>query len=130
MIVKQEEPVKSVKGYLVLKSKIENQRSKIQTKNEKINSLLASVFFAFPSLAKEDNSREIEENLVLFEFEYIDPDGDGIYKAEIQAPVVEAEYEIITLMDLKDPKLGRKEIRLIAVVEPQGYIYEKIVKKN
>ena len=61
----------------------------------------------------------------MLEFEYTDPDGDGIYTAEIQAPIVEGEYEIITVMDFENPELGKKEIRLITVVDPEGYVYER-----
>jgi len=62
----------------------------------------------------------------LQEFDYTDEDQDGIYTASIQTPLVEGEYEIITVMDYKDIKIGKKEIRLITVVDPEGYVYEKI----
>jgi len=95
-----------------------------------LDSLLASAFFSNPIFAQEHNPKEIEEVLVLMEFEYTDPDGDGIYTAEIQAPLVEGEYEIITVMDYEDPDLGQKEIRLITVVDPEGYVYEKAGDKE
>jgi len=38
---------------------------------------------------------------------------------------VEGEYEIVTVMDYEDPSLGKKEIRLITVVDPEGYVFEK-----
>jgi hypothetical protein len=63
--------------------------------------------------------------LVLLEFEYTDPDADGIYTAEIQAPVVEGEYEIITVIEYQNPELGKRAIRLITVIDPEGYVYEK-----
>ncbi len=92
-----------------------------------LNSLLSSVFFALPSFAKaHDQPVRVEEKLVLLEFEYTDPDGDGIYTAEIQAPLIEGEYEIITVMDFEDPELGTKEIRLVTVVDPEGYIYTQL----
>jgi hypothetical protein len=84
------------------------------------------IIFAFP----REKPVEVEEKLVLVEFEYTDPDGDGIYIAEIQTPVVEGEYEIITVMDYEDPALGMKEIRLITVVDPEGYIFEKYQGKE
>jgi len=123
LVVKPEKPVKSIKGYVVFKSK----KKELGVKNQELSLdlLLASMVFASPSFAKEYNPIEIEERLVLMEFEYTDPDGDGIYTAEIQAPLIEGEYEIITVMDFEDPELGKKEIRLIAVVDPEGYVYEK-----
>jgi hypothetical protein len=122
LVVKPDQPVKSIKGYVVFKSK----PKKITALEIPLTSLLASVFFSNPIFAKEHNPREIEEVLVLMEFEYTDPDGDGIYTADIQAPLVEGEYEIITVMDYEDPVLGQKEIRLIAVVDPEGYIYTQL----
>jgi hypothetical protein len=84
------------------------------------------LIFANPVFAKpQEQPVRVEEKLVLLEFEYTDPDGDGIYTAEIQAPLIEGEYEIITVMDFEDPELGKKEIRLITVIDPEGYVYEK-----
>ncbi len=123
LVVKPDKPVKSVKGYVVFKSK----KKELGSKNQELslNSLLASMVFASPSFAKEYDPVEIEERLVLMEFEYTDPDNDGIYTAEINAPIVEGEYEIITVMDFEDSELGKKEIRLITIIDPEGYIYEK-----
>jgi hypothetical protein len=122
LVVKPDKPVKSVKGYLVFKSK----RSQPTSLELPSNSLLASVIFANPVFAKpQEKPVRVEEKLVLLEFEYTDPDGDGIYTAEIQAPVIEGEYEIITVMDFEDPELGKKEIRLTTVIDPEGYLYEK-----
>jgi len=122
LVVKPGKPVRGVKGYVVFKSKV-SQPTSLELPS---NSLLASVIFANPVFAKvQEQPVRVEEKLVLLEFEYTDPDGDGIYTAEIQAPVVEGEYEIITVMDFEDPELGAKEIRLITVVDPEGYIYEK-----
>ena len=85
------------------------------------------MIFANPVFAKpQEKPVRVEERLVLLEFEYTDPDGDGIYTAEIQAPLIEGEYEIITVMDFEDPELGKKEIRLITVVDPEGYIFTQL----
>jgi len=122
LVVKPDKPVKSVKGYVVFKSKA----SRPTSLEFPLNSLLASLIFANPVFAKpQEQPVRVEEKLVLLEFEYTDPDGDGIYTAEIQAPLIEGEYEIITVMDFEDPELGKKEIRLITVIDPEGYIYEK-----
>src|SRR3989344_606239 len=127
LVIKPDKPVKSVKGYIVFKSKTPRATS-LQVP---LSSLAASLFFAKPVFAQSRTRPvEVEEKLVLLEFEYADPDGDGIYTAEIQAPVVDGEYEIITVMDYEDPALGMKEVKLIAVVDPEGYIYEKIGNKE
>lgn len=122
LVVKPEKPVKSIKGYVVFKSK----KPRPTSFQFPFNHLAASLIFANPVFAHpQDKPVRVEEKLVLLEFEYTDPDGDGIYTAEIQAPRVEGEYEIITVMDYKDPTLGKKEIRLITVVDPEGYVYER-----
>jgi hypothetical protein len=74
---------------------------------------------------------EIEERLVLQEFFYNDDDNDGIYTAEIVAPVVEGEYDIITIIDYEiDGKIVSKEILMRTVVDPEGYVFEKIEDKE
>ncbi|MFH1188137.1 MAG: carboxypeptidase-like regulatory domain-containing protein [bacterium] len=129
LIVKPDNPVKSVKGYLVFKSKAVpsayERNSKTLGFKLSLNNLLNSMIFANPVFAyDQEKPVRVEEKLVLMEFEYTDPDGDGIYTAEIQAPLTEGEYEVITVLEFEDPELGRKEIRLVTVVDPEGYIYE------
>ena len=127
LVIKPDKPVKSIKGYVVFKSK----KPRASSFQVPLNSLTASLFFAKPAFAQNRTQPvEVEEKLVLLEFEYTDPDGDGIYTAEIQAPLVDGEYEIITVMDYEDESLGMKEVKLITVVDPEGYIYEKIGAKE
>lgn len=123
LVIKPDKPVKSVKGYVIFKAKKTQLDGSLKVP---FDSLTASLFFARPVFAQARTQPvEVEEKLVLMEFEYTDPDGDGIYTAEIPAPVVDGEYEIITVMDYEDPALGMKEVRLITVVDPEGYVYEK-----
>lgn len=124
LAVKPEKPVKSVKGYVIFKSK----RPKPVSSQLPLGSMTASLMFANPGLAQSQEKpikQEIEQALVLLEFEYTDPDNDGIYTAEINSPMVDGEYEIITVMDYEDVSLGNKEIRLVTVVDPEGYVFEK-----
>jgi len=156
LAVKPDKLVKSVRGYVVFKSK-KPQESSFQFP---FNRLAASLIFANPVFAHpvrneplifvegakprsnfskflasltrissgaspQERPVEVEEKLVLLEFEYTDPDGDGIYTAEIQAPMVEGEYEIITVIEYEDPDAGARAIRLITVVDPEGYVYEQ-----
>jgi len=125
--VKPEGTVKKIKGYVVFKSKT----PKINTIEFSEQSWFASIFFTGPVLAQQQQKPiKIEEEFVLMEFEYIDEDGDGIYTANIQAPIVDGEYEIITVMDYESEEIGTKEIRLIAVIDPEGYIFENIKGKE
>jgi len=131
LTVRPESPAESIKGYMVLNSTGKNLTENSKTENKGLfSSLLASVASVFSSSDQTEVPKGIEERLLLLEFEYTDPDGDGIYTADIQAPVVEGEYEIITIISFKDPELGRKELRLIIVIDPEGYVYEKIGNKE
>ncbi|MBI2096560.1 MAG: carboxypeptidase regulatory-like domain-containing protein [Candidatus Sungbacteria bacterium] len=147
LVVKPEGKTKRVRGYVVFKERVAPPEQKtIPESFLKPNQVWAadspdsyeipfgafvgSVLFKPPTLTNAHQPKEIEERLVLQEFEYSDPDGDGIYTAEIQVPSVDGEYEIITVMDYEDPRLTPKEIRLITVVDPEGYVYETDGKKE
>lgn len=123
LVVKPEGAVHNIKGYLVFKA----AAPKISRWGILRDSLTASSIFAVPDLAQNvpEETVPFEEKFVLKEFEYTDPDHDGIYTADIMAPVVAGEYEVITILDYVDPTLGRRQIRLTAVVDPEGYVYEK-----
>jgi len=129
LVVKPEAKVKKVKGYLIFKSKPKGsseENPRILGMELPLNYFLGSIIFSAPVLAKAHDPAEIETVLVLMEFEYTDEDGDGIYTADIQTPLVEGEYEIITVMDYENPDLGQKEIRLVTVVDPEGYVYARM----
>ncbi len=152
LVVKADRPVKRVRGYIIFKSKKYKQSSFQVPLNDMAASLLfANPNLAVvvkpsvsvqvegnnngPSLeaqvvpqkaapAEVKNSAGIEQRLVLTQFEYTD-NGDGVYTANVQAPLVDAEYEIITVMEYEDPGIESKEIKLVTVVDPEGYVYEK-----
>ncbi len=68
----------------------------------------------------------MKKGLVVSVFDYKDEDKDGIWIADIKAPVVDGEYEIISVIDYKDKRLEPKELSLITVVDPEGYVYTNI----
>ncbi|MGB2762451.1 MAG: hypothetical protein WBC21_02820, partial [Minisyncoccales bacterium] len=112
VILKPSHSVKNVKAQFVLK---EREEASYNSQNS------FSDLFLSPVLAKE-----FENRFVLAEFELTDPDGDGIYTAEVQAPLVAGEYEIITILDYEDEEIQDKELRVITLVDPEGYVYERI----
>ncbi len=117
LVVKPEGKVTKVRGYIVFKSKKPAQPSM----DVKMKYLAASLVLPDPVFAEPEEN--IEQRLVLAEFEYKDS-GNGVYTATVQMPVVDGEYEIITVMDYED-QTQSKEIKLITVVDPEGYVYEK-----
>jgi len=126
LVVKPEKPVKKIMGYVVFRAK----KPAPLSFQVPLNYLNASLMFAGPNLTEnQDAPVNIEEKLVLLEFEYKDA-GNGVYTATIQVPTVDGEYEIITVMDYEDPEIISKEIKLITVVDPEGYIYEKDGEKE
>ncbi|MDD5071714.1 MAG: carboxypeptidase-like regulatory domain-containing protein [Patescibacteria group bacterium] len=151
LLIKPEGEVDSIKGYIAFKSQnlnpvtynLKPEASGQRVLNSKFQEIVSGLF-ALPAMAQtggesgyavpgENNISDFEfseTRLILSEFYYTDPDADGIYTAEIQAPLVQGNYEIITEVDYKDPKLGRKEIKLITVVDPEGYVYEKTGDKE
>ena len=70
----------------------------------------------------EVNKPEIEDLMVLVEFEYTDEDNDGIYTANFQAPPIAGEYEVITVIEYRGD-LDTKVLRLTTVIDPEGYVY-------
>lgn len=136
--IKPDNPVKSVKGYIVFRSAGSKNSLSADVENETISSIINntkvqledlaySVLFGSPVFAQPSNGKiTVEEKLVLLAFEYTDPDGDGIYTTEVQLPVTEGEYEVITVMTFEDPELGMKEVRLITVVDPEGFVYAQL----
>ena len=124
LTVKPEGKASSVKGYLVFKSKA--TAAGAGESGIKIQDLAASLVFAGPVFARvQEKPIRTEEELVLLEFDYEDQDNDGIWTAQIQSPVVEGQYEIISVIEYLDPEQGRRAIRLTAVVDPEGYVYRK-----
>ncbi|MGB2762060.1 MAG: Calx-beta domain-containing protein [Minisyncoccales bacterium] len=112
VILKPSHSVKNVKAQFVLK---EREEASYESQNS------FSDLFLSPVLAKE-----FENRFVLAEFELTDPDGDGIYTAEIQAPLVAGEYEIITILDYEDEEIQDKELRVITLVDPEGYVWTSL----
>ena len=126
LTVRPGKPVKQVRGFIVFKSRNTQARAEVR-----LNDLVASLLFAEPAFAyDQENPVPVEEKMVLAEFEYTDPDGDGLYTADVESPIPSGEYEIITVMDYEDPDLGTKQIRLITVVDPEGYVYESVSGKE
>jgi hypothetical protein len=107
LIFKPQTHAKSVKGYLVFKSK----KVASSFPGFSLENLTASLFFAGPVFAKvQTEDIKAEEKLVLKEFDFQDPDKDGIFTAQISVPAVDGEYEIITLLSMKIRDWGKEQL--------------------
>ncbi|HEY4493068.1 MAG TPA: carboxypeptidase-like regulatory domain-containing protein, partial [Candidatus Paceibacterota bacterium] len=124
--VRPEHKAISVTGYIVLKE------SRFSDTNPNdlsfpVSSLAAGVILSGQEQGiVTDKLPKIEERLLLDKFTYQDPDGDGVYTAEVNAPMVASDFEVITVIDYEDPKLGNKELRFALVVDPEGYVYANV----
>lgn len=116
LVVRADRPAKKVVGYVVFRSKKYHKPTFANPLERMAASLLSTV-----AQVKEVS---VERGLVLESFEY-QGQGNGLYSVTIQAPAVDGEYEIITVVEYENTAFPAKEIRLIAVVDPEGYIYEK-----
>ncbi len=114
LIIKPEGSVKTIKGYLIFKQK---------GKKETTESILKKTAASLLSPALTDGGENLEQALVVKEFYYEDADGDGIWTANVSMPVVDGEYEIISVMEYNNIKLLPKELKLVTVIDPEGYIY-------
>lgn len=121
LVIKPDAPTRKITGYIVLSEPVEEKTVFRSPKNL----LLAMTRFAMSELIKLEESKLAEKAFVLSEFEYYDEDNDGIYSASIEAPVVAGKYKMITTMDYLNPDLGVKEINMIVVVDPEGYVFTK-----
>jgi len=117
LTIKTDKPAQSVRGYLIAKGTLtqKNQQGLLAY----AKSLLASV----ASAVGINNPQP--EKLLLQDFDYTDPDADGIYEADIFAPAVKGNYEIMTVIKYQDAQEERREMNLTLIVDPEGYIYRK-----
>lgn len=128
LVVRPEHAAKKITGYLVL-----NEEGPIAGKIETVpvGALVASPIFSQPRLSRViAQEKEVEQRFVVSEFAYTDPDADGLYSADIVTPLVAGTYEVITVVDYVSVDLGSKELRLTAVIDPEGYIYDLVDGKE
>ncbi|OGI93929.1 hypothetical protein A3A03_03630 [Candidatus Nomurabacteria bacterium RIFCSPLOWO2_01_FULL_40_18] len=131
LVVKPISSARSVTGYFVFKS----ATPRITKNNISRSSLSASALFSLNDLVEKNPEPlghsptgepiSVENKLVLSSFEYTDPDHDGIYTADVVTPTTPGEYEVITVIAYIDPVLGTRQMRLITVIDPEGYVFEK-----
>ncbi|MBU3896137.1 carboxypeptidase-like regulatory domain-containing protein, partial [Patescibacteria group bacterium] len=114
LIIKPDKLARAIKGYLLFKKKRPTVFMGI------VPEIMTASLFQTNGKGEQTNT---EERLVVLEFYYSDPDGDGIWTADVDIPVVDGEYEIVTVIDYQDQRLEPTQMSLIVVVDPEGYIY-------
>ena len=134
LVVKPDTPAESVKGYVIFKSA--NSRSAFVDFTSKLSDTLSASLLDATSLrqgsagqANLNSEVTATKDIVLSEFSYQDENNDGVWETTIQTPAVDGKYEIRTTISyptIADEKQSTEELSMIMVVDPEGYIYEKI----
>ncbi len=117
--LKPEYLTRSISGYIALKKSAYS----INSAPQDLSFQDESSSFLIPLVSAEEI--KFEQRFVLAQFQYADSDKDGIWTADIQTPAVIGEYEIISLINYQDLSIPPREIRLIAVIDPEGYVFRK-----
>jgi len=73
---------------------------------------------------KPDIKTVTETDLVVAQFDY-ENTGNGVYAATVKTPIPEGQYQIVTIIEYADKSVVRKELTMIMVVDPEGYVYKK-----
>ncbi len=120
-IVPKEKVVK-IKGYLVFKRKPKKITQELPLGSQAATALLS---LTSPTRVAVGAPPQIEDELLVESFEYTDPDGDGIFTAILSVPRVDGEYEVVAVIDYQNEKSGSQELRMLTVVDPEGYVYKQ-----
>ncbi len=124
LVVRPDEPAKNVKGYFVFKSSS-------TAKNTAPISQLASVADAIDvKVAGSDEDPLVghSTDFILKQFFYKDS-GNGVWVADVSSPLTTGQYEIHTIINYKAKK-SPKQISMVMLVDPEGYVYQKIGKQE
>ncbi len=119
LVIKPDQLARKVSGFVTLKN-LQNAQKNQSNQNNLAKNLPAALSAADSAPAPKDSSSNILLVVQKFEYSEIKP---GVFKAKINAPTAEGEYEIFTVVQYKDKSLPAAETSLIAVVDPEGYVY-------
>jgi hypothetical protein len=127
LVIKPDAPASRVIGLITLKSlaKIDNNIGQNNPNNP-----LSFVAGFFTAALTSVNTVPIapdssQAGLLVQKFNY-DETQPGVFKAEINAPTTEGEYQVTTVVQYKDTALTPTKTSLIAVVDPEGYVYQQL----
>lgn len=113
--VRPESEAKSIVGYVILKNKI----------SAKENWLAEIVKYFTAALTGPGTQTQQADGLLLDRFEYQDM-GNGIWQAEFTAPTDPGQYEVDAVVEYVDQSLAPKGMKLIVVVDPEGYVFTNL----
>ncbi len=121
LVIKPEKPAKSVTGFISLK-KFAVGKTNANVLGYMTKILTASII---DSIDKDSDKNEKEGALLMNKFEYLEV-SPGIFKATVNSPQAEGEYEISTIIAFEDINIAPKETKMTAIVNPEGYVYRQM----
>jgi hypothetical protein len=120
LTIKPEHPVRQITGYVAFKS--ENPTGLKNTKSG-LAKILSNMTASLLSLV--NSARNTENVFIVSQFQYTDPNNDGIYTADVAAPSTVGIYQIVSELSYADSSIENKEIKLTLVIDPEGYVFYK-----
>jgi hypothetical protein len=123
LVMKPDSPAKNVTGFITLK-KITVGKTQSNVLGYITKALTASLVDSTSQnvpATSTDNALLIKK----FAYEEVSP---GIYKASINAPNAEGEYDISTVIMYEDINIAPKETKMTAIVNPEGYVYSQMAE--
>jgi hypothetical protein len=110
LVVKPDNPVTSVDGYLVL----------VKTNAGPVANTLMG---AGKQPQANPASVKSPQGVIVSQFQYAETTGAGIYTSQIETPSIDGQYKIVTVLNYKNASLGSKELDMTALIDPEGYVY-------
>ncbi len=129
LILKPKARAKAVSGYIIFKSynpKVAFTGRYIPSFNMALSALSGSDITSSHIVKNSTKiTSELDQQFTVLNFNYNDDDKDGIYTADIKAPVAKGEYEVVSSIDYGGAVENKKDIKFTTLIDPEGYIYEK-----
>jgi hypothetical protein len=132
LIIKPEHSARKITGLVLLTRKTLSDTTQPSTNQGNWLTRLFSGALSpaiTPNITAASTTKEGAQALLLEQFDY-QPSANGFWTASLKAPTVDGQYDIVTVLQYQDSKLTPKQITLTTVVDPEGYIYEKINGKE
>jgi hypothetical protein len=118
LVIRPDNPASKVVGIITLKS----LASAGGAANQNIFAKLFTAALTTVNTVPTTQSASVGLLVQKFEYSEVSP---GVFKAEINAPTAEGNYEVTTVAEYKDTSLASTETNLILVVDPEGYVYKQ-----
>lgn len=116
-VIKPDKPANRITG-LVFLDKLNTAQN---SKNGFARFFSAALAIAVPQVPAENSASNA---LLIQKFNYLE-EQPGVFKAEINAPIKDGKYKIVTVIEYKDALLAPAQTQLFVEVDPEGYVYSE-----